>query len=55
MGGMAKGLERDSELEAQLRGKVMELGLEQRSERSLHLELADTLGKERTRPFEIGL
>lgn len=55
MRGMAKGLERDPELEAQLRGKVKELGIEQRSERSLHLELADTLGKERTRPFEIGL
>ncbi|MFZ5743663.1 MAG: Ti-type conjugative transfer relaxase TraA [Pseudomonadota bacterium] len=55
MRGMAKGLERDPELEVHLRGKVKELGLEQRSERSLHLELADTLGKERTRPFEIGL
>ena len=55
MRGMAKGLERDPELETQLRGKVKELGLEQRSERSLHLELADTLSKECTRPFDIGL
>lgn len=55
MRGMAKGLERDPELDAKLHGKVKELGLEQRSERSLHLELADTLGKERNRPFEIGL
>ena len=55
MRGMAKGLERDPELEVQLRDKVKELGLEQRSERSLQQELAYTLGKERTRPFEIGL
>ena len=52
---LAKGLERDPQLEGLLRGKTRELGIELKPERSIANELTATLTRERTRAFDMGI
>ena len=52
---LAKGLERDPQVEGLLRGKARELGIEPKPERSIANELTATLARERTRAFDMGI
>lgn len=52
---LAKGLERDPQVEGLLRGKTRELGIDPKPERSIANELTATLTRERTRAFDIGI
>lgn len=52
---LAKGLERDPQVEGLLRGKTRELGIEPKPERSIANELTATLTRERTRDLGMGL
>ena len=52
---LAKGLERDPQVEGLLRGKTRELGIEPKPERSIANELTATLTRERTRAFDMGI
>jgi hypothetical protein len=52
---LAKGLERDPQVEGMLRGKTRELGIDPKPERSIANELTATLTRERTRDFGMGL
>ncbi|MEZ5695305.1 MAG: hypothetical protein R3E18_02395 [Sphingomonadaceae bacterium] len=52
---LAKGLERDPQVEGLLRGKARELGIELKPERSIANELTATLSRERTRAFDMGI
>ena len=52
---LAKGLERDPQVEGLLRGKTRELGIDPKPERSIANELTATLGRERTRAFDMGI
>jgi hypothetical protein len=51
---LAKGLERDPQVEGLLRGKTHELGIDPKPERSIANELTATLARERTRAFGHG-
>lgn len=51
---LAKGLERDPQVEGLLRGKTCELGIDPKPERSIANELTATLTRERTRAFDMG-
>ena len=53
--GLAKGLERDPQVEGLLRGKTRELGIDPKPERNIANELTATLARERTRAFDIGI
>ena len=53
--GLAKGLERDPQVEGLLRGKTRELGIDPKPERSIANELTATLTRERTRAFDMGI
>jgi hypothetical protein len=48
MSGMAKGLERDAQVESILRGRTRELGIDMEMGRSLARDLADSV------PFDHG-
>ncbi|RPF72456.1 Ti-type conjugative transfer relaxase TraA [Aurantiacibacter spongiae] len=52
---LAKGLERDPQVEGLLRGKTHELGIDPKPERSIANELTATLTRERTRAFDMGI
>jgi hypothetical protein len=52
---LAKGLERDPQIEGLLRGKTRELGIDPKPERSIATELTATLTRERTRAFDMGI
>ena len=52
---LAKGLERDPQVETLLRGKARELGIDPKPERSIANELTATLTRERTRAFDMGI
>ncbi|MDJ0977170.1 MAG: Ti-type conjugative transfer relaxase TraA [Erythrobacter sp.] len=52
---LAKGLERDPQVEVVLRGKARELGIDPKPERSIANELTATLTRERTRAFDMGI
>lgn len=52
---LAKGLERDPQVEGLLRGKSRELGIDPKPERSIANELTATLARERTRAFDMGI
>ena len=52
---LAKGLERDPQVEGLLRGKTRELGINPKPERSIANELTATLTRERTRAFDMGI
>ncbi|MEL7153472.1 MAG: AAA family ATPase, partial [Pseudomonadota bacterium] len=52
---LAKGLERDPQVEGLLRGKARELGVDPKPERSIANELTATLTRERTRDLGMGL
>ena len=52
---LAKGLERDPQVEGLLRGKTRELGIDPKPERSIANELTATLSRERTRAFDMGI
>ena len=52
---LAKGLERDPQVEGLLRGKARELGIDPKPERSIANELTATLSRERTRAFDMGI
>ncbi|GAA5059179.1 Ti-type conjugative transfer relaxase TraA [Erythrobacter westpacificensis] len=52
---LAKGLERDPQVEGLLRGKTRELGIDLKPERSIANELTATLARERTRAFDMGI
>jgi hypothetical protein len=52
---LAKGLERDPQVEGLLRGKTRELGIDPKPERSIANELTATLARERTRAFDMGI
>ncbi len=52
---LAKGLERDPQVEGLLRGKARELGIDPKPERSIAIELTATLTRERTRSFDMGI
>lgn len=52
---LAKGLERDPQVEGLLRGKTRELGIVPKPERSIANELTATLTRERTRDLGMGL
>ncbi|MEZ5735893.1 MAG: Ti-type conjugative transfer relaxase TraA [Novosphingobium sp.] len=52
---LAKGLERDPQVESLLRGKTRELGIDPKPERSIANELTATLTRERTRDLGMGL
>ncbi|MCB2014910.1 MAG: Ti-type conjugative transfer relaxase TraA, partial [Sphingobium sp.] len=52
---LAKGLERDPQIEGLLRGKTRELGIDPKPERSIANELTTTLARERTRAFDMGI
>jgi hypothetical protein len=52
---LAKGLERDPQVEDLLRGKTRELGIDPKPERSIANELTATLARERTRAFDMGI
>ncbi len=52
---LAKGLERDPQVEGLLRGKTRELGIDPKPERSIANELTATLARERTRDLGMGL
>jgi hypothetical protein len=52
---LAKGLERDPQVEGLLRGKTRELGIDPKPERSIANELTTTLTRERTRAFDMGI
>lgn len=52
---LAKGLERDPQVEGLLRGKTRELGIDPKPERSIANELTATLARERTRSFDMGI
>jgi Ti-type conjugative transfer relaxase TraA len=52
---LAKGLERDPQVEGLLRGKARELGIDPKPERSIANELTATLSRERTRDLGVGL
>jgi Ti-type conjugative transfer relaxase TraA len=55
MVGMAKGLERDPQVESILRNRKAQLGLPDRSDRSVGQSLADMIGRTRSRGIEIGM
>ena len=52
---LAKGLERDPQVEGLLRGKTRELGIDPKPERSIANVLTTTLARERTRAFDMGI
>ena len=52
---LAKGLERDPQVEGLLRGKTRELGIDPKPERSIANELTATIARERTRDLGMGL
>ncbi|MCB2062101.1 MAG: AAA family ATPase, partial [Novosphingobium sp.] len=52
---LAKGLERDPQVDGLLRGKTRELGIDPKPERSIANELTATLARERTRAFDMGI
>ncbi|WP_298337590.1 Ti-type conjugative transfer relaxase TraA [uncultured Erythrobacter sp.] len=52
---LAKGLERDPQVESLLRGKTRELGIDPKPERNIANELTATLARERTRSFDMGI
>jgi len=52
---LAKGLDRDPQVEGLLRGKTRELGIDPKPERSIANELTATLTRERTRAFDMGI
>jgi hypothetical protein len=52
---LAKGLERDPQVEGLLRGKTRELGIDPKPERSIANELTATLTRERTRDLGMSL
>ena len=52
---LAKGLERDPQVESLLRGKARELGIDSKPERSIANELTASLARERTRAFDMGI
>ena len=52
---LAKGLERDPQVEGLLRGKARELGIDPKPERSIANELTATLTRERARAFDMGI
>jgi len=52
---LAKGLERDPQVEGLLRGKTRELGIDPKPERSIANELTATMTRERTRAFDMGI
>ncbi len=52
---LAKGLERDPQVESLLRGKTRELGIDPKPERNIANELTATLTRERTRAFDMGI
>ncbi|WP_239804587.1 Ti-type conjugative transfer relaxase TraA [Croceicoccus hydrothermalis] len=52
---LAKGLERDPQVESLLRGKTRELGIDPKPELSIANELTATLTRERTRDLGMGL
>ena len=52
---LAKGLERDPQVEGLLRVKTRELGIDPKPERSIANELTATLTRERTRAFDMGI
>ncbi|MEL6707549.1 MAG: Ti-type conjugative transfer relaxase TraA [Pseudomonadota bacterium] len=52
---LAKGLERDPQVEGLLRGKTRELGIDPKPERRIANELTATLARERTRAFDMGI
>ncbi len=52
---LAKGLERDPQVESLLRGKTRELGIDPKPERSIANELTATLTRERIRDLGMGL
>jgi Ti-type conjugative transfer relaxase TraA len=52
---LAKGLERDPQVDSLLRGKTRELGIDPKPERSIANELTATLTRERTRSFDMGI
>ena len=52
---LAKGLERDPQIEGLLRGKTRELGIDPKPVRSIANELTATLTRERTRDLGMGL
>ena len=52
---LAKGLERDPQVEGLLRGKARELGIDPKPERSVASELTATLARGRTRAFDMGI
>ena len=52
---LAKGLERDPQVEGLLRAKTGELGIVPKPERSIADELTLSLGRERTRSFDMGI
>ena len=55
MAELAKGIERDPQLETHLRPKARELGIDLQGERSLERELTKTLSLERSRNFGMSL
>jgi Ti-type conjugative transfer relaxase TraA len=55
MAELAKGIERDPQLEKHLRDKAKELGIELQGERSLERELTKTLALDRSRNFGMSL
>jgi len=52
---MAKGLERDPQVESILRNRKAQLGLPAMSERSIGQSLADMVGRGRSRGISIGM
>lgn len=52
---LARGLERDPQVEGLLRDKTRELGIDPKPERSIANELTATLSRERTRAFDMGI
>lgn len=55
MAELAKGLERDPQLELYLREKAKELGIELKAERGIARELSASAGLERTRSFDMSI
>lgn len=55
MAEMAKGLERDPQVELQLRGKARELGIELGAGKSLTQELGASVALQRSRDIGMGL
>ena len=53
--GMAKGLERDPQVESILRNRKVQLGLPEIPTRSIGQSLADMIGRGRSRGLEIGM